>query len=948
MTRIDKNQAKRVFMELADLSAGERAAALDRACGSDAGLRAEVEALLRADEQAGGFMVSPTADSAAPDDETRHSHDEEPVVLGSGDFVEISADQAVGTVIGRYKLLEVIGEGGFGTVYMAEQEKPVRRKVALKIIKLGMDTRQVIARFEAERQALAIMDHPNIAKVLDAGATESGRPYFVMELVKGVPITQFCDANNLTPLERLELFVSVCQAVQHAHQKGIIHRDIKPSNVLITRHDDKPVVKVIDFGIAKATGGRLTEKTLFTELRQMIGTPAYMSPEQAGLSDLDIDTRSDVYSLGVLLYELLTGTTPFDIKSLLNAGYAEIQRIIREEEPPTPSTRLSTMKGELPSVAALRKTEPTRLTRLVRGDLDLIVMKCLEKDRARRYDTANGLAADIQRYLAGEAVVAAPPSAGYRFRKFVRRNRVAVTAGTAIALVVLLGLFGTTVGLVWAVRERDRADLAAAEALDARGEAQARSRDLEKVVAFQSAQLSDVDVMQMGVRLRQDLLNEIRQAGERLHAPIETTEAWVAAADAELAKVDFTGVALSALETNIFKPAIKAIDSQFADQPNVRADLLLIVSDTVRRLGLLKLAEQPAVDSLSIRTAELGRSDKKTIEAAKHHALLLEDLGRFNEAERELRECLDLGISEHGENSETTTRVRVNLAMTLFSQSRFEESVEMYKQALPWLRKYAGSLDIDTLSCIGSLGSALNSLKRFDEAEPLLRESIEGLRAVYGENNPRVINAMNNLAGYYRDKKDYDRAKEVYEETLEASRKTLGEDHWLTLMIIDNLGGLHFAQNDTAGAVELTRAALDGRRRVLGDNHAATLRSCFNLARVQESQGEIDDAVALYRRAVKGFRIAYGEFHTYTITARTTLSGLLITSKRFKECEDLLRDEFEMFDKHPDVPKERRRGVIRALGIMYGMWDAAEPDQGHAQEAARWKKKLAQFDAANL
>ena len=462
----DPARVKNLFLAAAELPPDARPEFLAAACGPDRELREAVDRLVTAHQNPVSLLdrpaISPGATCAFPSPESGAGHRDGP-----------------GATVGPYKLLQRLGEGGMGEVWMAEQDQPVRRRVALKVIKPGLDSRQVVARFEAERQALALMDHPNIARVLDAGTTPEGRPFFVMDLVKGFPITKFCDDNKLTPRERLELFVPVCQAIQHAHQKGVIHRDVKPSNVLVAPYDGVPVVKVIDFGVAKATGQQLTERTLYTGFGAVVGTVEYMSPEQAGINQLDVDTRSDIYSLGVLLYELLAGSPPFTKKELEKVGMLEMLRIIREQEPSKPSTKLSTARG-LPTLAANRGTEPAKLTRLVRGELDWIVMKALEKDRTRRYETANGLAMDVQRYLADEPVLACPPSARYQLRKFCRRHKTGLLM--TISLAVWLLLAGAAV--LW--REKVAADRSIALAQENEKAETAARKKVERSLYFES------------------------------------------------------------------------------------------------------------------------------------------------------------------------------------------------------------------------------------------------------------------------------------------------------------------------------------------------------------------------------------------------------------------------------------------------------------------------------
>jgi serine/threonine protein kinase len=724
-----------LFWEAAQLEPGaQRDAYLARVCGDNLALRQRVERLLQVQPKVEEFLERPF-----PGPGQLPTLDEPPA-------------EGPGMVIGPYKLLEQIGEGGMGLVFMAEQAHPVRRKVALKVLKPGMDTRQVVARFEAERQALALMDHPNIAHVFDAGTTAGGRPYFVMELVRGVPITEYCDQRRLTTRERLELFALVCQAVQHAHQKGIIHRDLKPSNVLVTQHDTVAVPKVIDFGIAKATTGPLTERTLFTHFAQMLGTPLYMSPEQAEMSGLDVDTRSDVYSLGVMLYELLTGTTPFENETLKKAGLDEMRRIIREQEPPRPSHRISTLEAQACSTVSERRgVDGRRLRQLLRGELDWIVMKALEKDRERRYESASAFAGDVQRYLNDEAVAACPPSAGYRLRKYVRRNRRSL----ATAGVILGALVAATAVSAWqAVVARDaqyqaEADRKQAEtdrdrAKTAEGKAKTnleRAKEAEQHATTEAAIARAVNDF-----LQRDVLRQVESV------PQFTDE--------------FGGDANLTVKEALDRAAAK-IGERFRDQPLVEAAIRVVIGEAYGSLGENQSAVPHLERAVALRHKHLGRDHPDTLASMNTLANAYSWAGQFQKAIALRQRMLENRTAMLGPDHTDTLECMAGLATAYGMAGEWGTSVPLWKELLRKRTTIFGPTHPSTLGAMHQLAMNYRSLDRFAESMALHEKVLDGLKSIYGPEHDSMIWPMQTFAEVCQRAGKFDRADQLLRAVLE-------------------------------------------------------------------------------------------------------------------------------------------------------------------------------------
>jgi serine/threonine protein kinase/Tfp pilus assembly protein PilF len=715
------------------------------------------------------------------------------VFSNDGATVVDSFSHATALSIPNYRVLQKVGEGGMGEVYEAEQEKPIRRKVALKVIKLGMDTKEVVARFESERQALALMDHACIARVFEAGVTERGHPFFAMEYVQGVPITEFCDRHRLSTRARLELFRQVCDGVQHAHQKGIIHRDIKPSNVLVTVQGDKPIPKIIDFGLAKATAQRLTERTLFTQHGQFIGTPEYMSPEQADLTGLDVDTRTDVYSLGLLLYELLAGALPFDSKELREGGLVVIRRKIREEQPARPSTCVTRLKDQSSTVAEKRGTDPAALSRQLRGDLDWIVMKALEKDRTRRYASASDFAADIERHLVNQPVQAGPPSTVYRFRKFVARHKVGVAAGALVLAALILGITGTTIGLFRAVR----------------------AQRLAHEEAEASRQVSDFL--------------------EGLFAVSDPGEA--------------RGNSITARE--ILDSGGEKIARELEDQPLVQARLMTTMGRVYRRLGLYDDARPLLENALKTRRRELGENALDVARSELELGWLMGEIGDYEVALPLFEHALYVQETVLDFEHPDVARTMSSMADVHNRTRRFDEARELHERALAIRENTLGPDHPDVANSLNLLGNVHVATGDYESAIPLYERALAIREKALGEDHPRVAVVLGNLANAYWSIGDFDAARPLNVRALAIQEKVLGPDHPALANALNNMANLLSASGDYAEAQKVHERALEIRGSYLRWDHPELADTYYNLACVSALQGHREAAISFLRESVR-------------------------------------------------------------------------------------------------
>jgi serine/threonine protein kinase len=907
--------------------AAARAAFLDQACAGQPELRARLEKLLQAHDHPASLLDRPPLEAAAVERQTQPSH----------------VQEAVGGQIGPYKLLQKLGEGGMGVVWVAEQTEPVRRRVALKVIKPGMDSAQVLRRFEQERQALALMDHTNIARVLDAGATSSGRPYFVMELVKGIPITEYCDELHLTLPERLALFLPVCRAIQHAHQKGIIHRDIKPSNVLVAVQDGQPVPKVIDFGVAKALRASPAEQSLVTEIGQVIGTLEYMSPEQAELSALDIDTRADVYALGVLLYELLTGTTPLDRKRLRRAAYAEMLRIIKEEEPPRPSTRLTESREALASAAAQRRTEPTRLQKEVRGELDWIVMRCLEKDRKRRYDTPSSLARDLERHLQDEPVEACPPSRGYRLRKFVRKHRAA-----AVTTVVLAGLLMVAAAVsVWqAARARDaeqrardaaraeaaqrlaaekvRDDAMAARQLAAESEHKAmQAADAERKAKAQAEQAAEAErkaaeAERKAREMAQKRLQQIEKANEILSSIFRDLD--------PRAEIKQGQPLLTQLGERLDKAA-ELLKGESIGDPLAVARLQLELGHAQLNLGYPERAITLFTKARQAMEANLGPDHPDTLLCTNCLALAYRAAGQLSKALPLYEQALAKMKTHLGPDHPSTLRSMNYLAEAYQAAGQPAKALPLLEQALERMKDKLGADHPDTLTTMNNLGTAYLVAGQPDKALPLLEQVLQARQARLGPDHPNTLTSMDDLAVAYQKTGQADKALLLLEQALVKRQTMLGAEHPDTLASLDHLAAAYQDTGQLDKALVLFEQALVKRNAKLGPNHPQTLASMGHLAAAYLDAGQLDKAFVLLEQTLQKRQAQLGPDHPDTLSSLFHLAEAYVQKQRPAEAQALLETWIARQGSKLAADDPGRAAAYTALGecrLMQKSFAAAE------------------------
>jgi eukaryotic-like serine/threonine-protein kinase len=825
---------KHLLYEAMQLRAGERTRFLDEACSSDVSLRAELESLLNAEENVrASFLQAPPLDS------TLMSRD----VLGTGGNAMLEPGQIFAE---RFELIRKLGEGGMGQVWLAEQTASVRRLVAVKLIKGGMYDESVMKRFQAERQSLAMMDHPAIAKVFDAGATPQGQPYFVMEYVPGLPITEYCDRKKLKIADRLELFIQACEAVQHAHQKAVIHRDLKPANILVVEVDGKPVPRVIDFGLAKATTPQVDGATLFTQVGYFVGTPGYMSPEQADPNANDIDTRTDVYSLGAVLYVLLAGSQPLDMKPGEKPPLHELLRRLREEDPPSPSVRLSSDWQTSTTVAEARSTEPKQLARLLRGDLDWITMKALEKDRSRRYSTPSGLAADIRRYLKHEAIVARPASTGYRLRKHVRRHRVAVVV--AVGLVMLLAAFSImqTVQVRRITRERDRAN---------------RERD-------------------RATRITDFMTNMFKVS--------DPSEA--------------RGKNVTARE--ILDRASTDMGKGLAKDPEVQAQMMQVMAATYSNLGLYARADELARHALNARQGLLGPDDPKTLESMSQLGWVLTREGHFGEAEDLERKALAGELRVLGPEDQLTLASMDFLAQIQLNQGHFEEAEKLERKIVEVASRKLGPENSRTLRSSTNLGAALMSEAHYAEAELVLRHAVDVDRRVFGPDDPTTSAAMGILAINLQYQGRFAEAEQLNRAVLAITGRVLGPQHQQTAAVMQNLSSVLIAEGHLSEAEKMEREVLGIWSRTLGPEHPDTLISKSNLVETLIREGKLEESERLIREtlAVQVRILTPGE--PSLLVSQDNLASLLLKEGKYKEAEKIAHQilEIEMRSLGPQHP----------------------------------------------